>query len=111
MPRADRDGVDLVGGEHQRRQVEAAAQHIADADGAVDWHAARLQRGDIAVDRANGDFELLGERRRGQRLRCRPEGLDDVEETVGAAHRRASFLLTERCQCADVILQSIPAEM
>ena len=62
QPGADRDGLDLVDGEHQRRQVEALAQHVAQAGRALDRHAARLQGRDVAIDRAHGDFQLFGER-------------------------------------------------
>ena len=58
QPRADGDRLDLVDGEHQRRQVEALAQHVADAGGALDRHAARLQGGDVAIDRARGHLQL-----------------------------------------------------
>ena len=69
MARTDRDRIDLIRCEHQRRQVEAAAQHIADAGGALDRDPARLQGRDVAVDRASRDLEPVGERRRGQRAR------------------------------------------
>ena len=52
QPRADGDRLDLVDGEHQRRQVEALAQHVADAGRALDRHAPGLQGGDVAIDRA-----------------------------------------------------------
>ena len=96
QPRADGDRLDLLDGEHQRRQVEAAAQHVADARRALDRHAARLQGGDVAIDRARRHFELVGQRRGGGRPARRAQALDDVEQPVGAAH--GARLLTERCQ-------------
>src|SRR5712672_3005736 len=46
QPHADRNRVGLLESEHQRRQIKAAAQHIAEPGGPFDRHAARLQRGD-----------------------------------------------------------------
>ena len=69
QPRPDRDRLDLVCGEHQRRQMEFALQDIAQARRALDRHAAGLQRGHIAVDRPDGDLELRRQGRRGDRAR------------------------------------------
>ena len=84
--RAHGDRLDLVDGEHQRRQVEALAQHVAQAGRALDRHAARLQGRHVAIDRAHRDLELLGKGRRRHRLLGGAEDLDDVEQAVGAAH-------------------------
>ena len=43
-------GLDLVRGQHQRRHVEAAVQHIADPRLPPDRHPLRHQGGDVAVD-------------------------------------------------------------
>src|SRR6185312_6499000 len=92
--RADRDRFDLVDGEHQRRQVEALAQHVADAGRALDRHAAGLQGSDVAIDRARGDLELLGQRRRGHRFPGATQGLDDVEKAVRTGHVTADITLS-----------------
>ncbi len=83
---ADRDGFDLVDREHQRRQVEALAQHVTQAGRALDRHAAGLQGRHVAIDRAHGHFQLLGQGGRRDRLPGRAQDLDDVEQSVGAAH-------------------------
>jgi len=64
---ADRDSIGLFGRKHQRREIKAAPQDIAEPGGALDRHAARLQRGDVAINRAGRHFELVGKRRCGHR--------------------------------------------
>jgi len=86
MVRADSDRLDFVDGEHQGRQVEAPAQHVADARRALDRHAAGLQGGDVAIDRARRHFELGRQHRRRHRLRRRAQALDDIEKTVRTTH-------------------------
>ena len=84
QPRADRDRLDLVDREHQRRQVEALAQHVAQAGRALDRHAAGLQGRHVAIDRAHRDLQLLGKRGRRHRLLGGAQDLDDVEQAIGA---------------------------
>src|SRR5262245_61641139 len=62
---AEDNGFGFLDGEHQRRQVEAGAQYVADAALAIDRHAHRLKRCDVAIDRALGDLEAAGNGRRG----------------------------------------------
>ena len=50
---------DFITCEHQRRKVETLPHHVADAGLAIDRNAGRLQVGDVAVDRALGNFEPL----------------------------------------------------
>ena len=71
------------------RKVEAASQDIAEPRRALDWHAASLQRGDVAVDRADRHLELVGECRRCDRMRDRAQRLDNVEQAIGSAHPRS----------------------
>jgi hypothetical protein len=92
--RADRDRLDLVDREHQRRQVEALAQHVAHAGRALDRHAPRLKGGDVAIDGAWRDLELRGERCRGHRLPGAAQGLDDVEKAIRAGHVTADITLS-----------------
>jgi hypothetical protein len=79
-------GLRLLDGEHQRRQVEAGAQDIADAALALDRHAHRLQGYDIAVDRAHRHLQPFGDLGGGHRLAGKPEDLDDLEEPGCLAH-------------------------
>ena len=58
-PRAEHERLDLVAVEHQRRQVVAGPQAIADAGFAVDRRAGQDQIADVAVDRALRDVQLL----------------------------------------------------
>ena len=61
--RAERQRLDLLEGEHQRRQVKARLENIAEAGLPLDRGALRLQRGDIAIERAQRDAEFLRQRR------------------------------------------------
>jgi len=79
--------VHLVRGEHERRQIEAALEHVADSRLAADRHALRDERGDVAVDGALAGLGLLGDGLRGERRARTAEDLDDLEEAVGASHR------------------------
>jgi hypothetical protein len=63
QPHANRNRVGLLESEHQWRQIKAAAQHIAEPGRPFDRHAARLQGGNVAIDRADRHFQLLGDRR------------------------------------------------
>ena len=101
--RAEDQSLDLVGGEHQRRQHEAGTQHIAEARLALDVGALGLQRGDVAVERADRDAEFGGQRRarspapgagagtgyrssrRGTAPGHRAERLEDSDDAVGNA--------------------------
>jgi DNA primase len=48
----DRDRLNFLGGEHERRQVETGTQDIANARLALDGDTLALKRGNIAIDRA-----------------------------------------------------------
>ncbi len=88
QPGTQHHGLQFIGGEHQRRQVEAFSQHVADARFAAHRNAVGHQRGDVAVNRARGDFQFLGN------LACRhrPAGaaqdLDDLHQSIGSSHGR-----------------------
>ncbi len=84
--RADDQGFELFGGEHQRRDVRALAQHVADAGFAFDRHAGELQVRDIAIDRAQRYRQRLGETPRRQRGAASAQGVDDEEQAIGATH-------------------------
>ena len=84
--RADDQRFEFAGIEHQRRDVRALAQDIADPGFALDRHAGQLQVGDVAVDRAQRDRETRGQLPRGQRRTPPAQGMDDEEKAVGTAH-------------------------
>jgi hypothetical protein len=52
--RADQERVQLVLGEHQRRQVETVPEQVADAGRPLDRHALADQLGDVAIDGSDG---------------------------------------------------------
>jgi hypothetical protein len=83
--RAEHHRLDLRLCEHQWRQVEATAQHVADAGFALDWHAGQRQVADVAIDGALGHFELARQPRRGDDAAAAQQ-LDDLEEPISASH-------------------------
>ena len=107
QPGSHRDRLDLLGGEHQRRQVEAAPQNIADAGRSIDRHAPRLQRGDVAIDCADRDLQLIGERGSRHRPARRAQPLYDVEQPVSPPHlfvpRPAAACRRGRCRPASAV--------
>jgi len=70
---ADRDRIGLPGGEHQRRQIKAVPQCVAEPRRAVDRNAAGLEGGDVAIDRADRHLQFLSERSGGDRLGSRTQ--------------------------------------
>jgi hypothetical protein len=70
---------DLVRRQHERRQIEARIQHIADPGFAADRHALAHKVGDVAIDRAFGSFEFGRELVRRDRPARAPQHLDDLE--------------------------------
>ena len=83
---------DLVAGEHERGQLEAFAQEVADPRLAVDRHARGLQVGDVAVDRAFRHLEPRGQCPRRDEPTA-AQALDDPEQAVGAAHTYRAKML------------------
>ena len=84
--RAEHRRLDLVRGQHERRQVEAAFQHVAEPGFTPHRDALADQRRDVAIDRAFRGFELGRERRRRHGTARATKDLDDLEQAVGAAH-------------------------
>ncbi len=76
---------EFVAGEHQWREIEVAAQGVADACLAFDRHARGLKVADVAIDGAIGDLEFFGEHARGLQAAA-TEDSNDTEESVGASH-------------------------
>ena len=69
--RAERQRLHFLDRQHQRRQSEAGLEHVAEPRLARDVGPLRLQSGDVAIERAQADAELFGERRAGTGLRRR----------------------------------------
>jgi len=80
--------LDFIGGEHQRSQVEAGPHAVADTGLALDRHARDRQVADVAIHRALGHAQPVGQhRRRGQAAAS--QDLRNLEEAVGAAGHAA----------------------
>ncbi len=82
--RAERQSFDFGAGKHQRRQQEAGLQHIAEAGFAFDLRAHGLKRGDVAVERAQGDARLARQFRPAHRLAVAAERLQQIQQAVRA---------------------------
>ncbi len=65
--RAERRRLHFVGSQHERRQVEAALEHIANPGLAANRHPLADQRGDVAINGAPRRFEFGRNRRGGDR--------------------------------------------
>ncbi len=75
-----------AGLEHERRKIVVPSQPISDARLALDRCARGHEIPDIPVHRPLGDLQLLREPASGHRAPSPAEPLDDLEESVGAAH-------------------------
>jgi hypothetical protein len=95
--RAKHRSLDLLGCEHQGRQVETLFQDIAHARLAADRHALLHQGRDVAVDRALGGFELGRDGIRSHGFAGAPEHLNDLEQTIGTTHGKVSHLFRAGC--------------
>jgi len=84
----------LVLGQHQRRQIEPALQHIADPRLTAHRHPLPDQSSDIAIDGALGGLELGRHRFRRYRAAGAAEDLHDLKKAFGPAH---SVPLLPRC--------------
>ena len=58
---ADGECARLLGGEHHRRKMVAPDQAVADARLGHDGNACLTKGGNVAIDRANAEFEMRGE--------------------------------------------------
>ena len=92
-------GLDLVGREHQRRQVESLFQDVAHAGLAADRHALLDQGRDVAVDRPLRGLQFGRDRVRRQRFPGAPEHLNDLEQPVGASHGSSLFSIAAPARC------------
>ena len=89
MPRAQHQRFDLLLGKHERRQVEAGLQDVAHAGFALDRHTTGDQVLDVAVDGALRDLQGFAQVAGARQLLTAHE-LDDLEQSVGAAHALTS---------------------
>jgi hypothetical protein len=80
--RTQHQRLDLLLAEHQRRQHEARAQHIAHARLAIDVRAFGLQRVDVAIEGAQRHARRLGERRAAHRMAVAPQHLNQVQKSL-----------------------------
>jgi hypothetical protein len=84
--RAQHQRFDFLCAEHQGRQHEAGAQHIAQAGFAFNMSALCLQRGDVAVQRAQADAQFSGEAGSAHRETVVPQGLQQGEQSFRTRH-------------------------
>src|SRR5439155_3821106 len=61
--RPERQRLDLLDAEHQRRQGEPGLKHVAEPRLTLDMRPLSLKRADVAVERATRNVELLRQRR------------------------------------------------
>ena len=94
--RAERQRLDLIFREHQRRQQEAGTQHIADAGLALDFRTHGLQSSDVAIERAQGYARLARKLRPAHRPAVPAQHLQQVEQAVGSRHEE--MVSTDCCQ-------------
>ena len=83
---ADEERGRLLGGEGDRGKMVAMDECVADTGLAGDGHARFAEGGDIAVDRAQADFEVCGEILGADEAPALQEE-HDGDEAVGAVHR------------------------
>jgi len=74
-------------------------QRVADASLAADGDAGEREVPDVPVDGPFGDLELGGDALGGDQA-APAEELDQLEESVGAAHRREPYFFAAACHRA-----------
>ena len=87
---AEQQGIRLRIGEHQRWQEGLGAQHVAEAGGALDRGTLGGEGGDVSVEGAQGNAQLLGQHRARDGATAAAEGLQEVEEAGAAGHQEGS---------------------
>src|SRR3984893_3665308 len=93
--RAEHGRFDLIGGEHQRRQVKSLLQNITHAGLTADRHALSHQDCDVKVDRPLRSIELGCDRSCCQSFPCTPQYLNALEQPVGTSHGASLLPLLE----------------
>ena len=83
--RAGDQSLDLVGREHDGREIEARAEAVADAGLALDGDAGDGEIADVPIDGALGDLQPAGELRGGGQTPP-AQVLDDLEEPISAPY-------------------------
>jgi hypothetical protein len=84
--RSEHQRLDLLFGEHQRRQHEARAQYVTNARLGVDMRALRFECLDIAIERAQSHAELLRQRSTADRKAMPAKDLDQIEQALRTRH-------------------------
>src|SRR5207247_2467582 len=92
--RAEHERLDFVAIEHERWQVVPRTNAVPDPRLAVDRRAGEHEIADVAIHRALRHAEPLGDVRGGGRRAPASQQLDDLKETVGAAHVSRVNLVT-----------------
>ena len=105
--RPQRQRLDFGGGQHERRQQEARPQHVAEPRLAVDLRAQGLQRGDVAVKRAERDTGLARKCGSAHRLAVTAERLHQIEQTVRAGHGGAELLVARPVSLGFEVMQAV----
>lgn len=92
---ARKKGLHFVGFKHDRGQVVGRVKHIADPRLAIDGRAGRLQRRDIAVDRARRHLKLGSQTVGADRQTAAAQVFDQPEQAFGASYQLAfPFVVT-----------------
>src|SRR6202789_547734 len=99
---------EFFGRKHQRRQIEFAAQRVANAGFAFDGLAGKLEIANVAIDSALGDLKALGECASGLQA-TGAKHLHDAKETVGPPHAPALRLKHGAVQANVVALRVLQA--
>jgi hypothetical protein len=101
-PHTEDERGEFFGREHEGREVEFAAEGVADAGLSFDGLAGELEVDDVAIDGAFGDLKALGEGVSGLQA-ARAQELDDAEEAVGAPHTPNRFNAWDRLEAQDCL--------
>lgn len=88
--RAEDERFQLLGAEHQRREVEPLAEGVADARFALDGHARGDEVRDVPVYRPLRDLKVPRQRCGGHD-RAAAQRLDHLEQPVGPPHRHGTM--------------------
>lgn len=86
-PDPDRDRLDLLDGEGERRQVVALPENVTNARRPFDRDVSCLQGRDIAIDRSGRHLQAFRQRACSEDLGTRPQRLNDFEQPVRSTHR------------------------
>jgi hypothetical protein len=80
--RTENQRLDLINRDHQGRKHETRAQDVTEPWLALDERSPRLQRSDIAIERADADVELGRQSLPGDRPAMPAKHLDQLKQTL-----------------------------